>query len=217
MTGLSASLYAADPLRLEEEIGAVAPYVESFHLDIMDGVFAPEYGLSGRLVGDVRRVTDRPLDVHLMVGEPRGAILRYAEAGVRSIAVHVEGETDFSEAAAIVRANGVQLLAAIRHTTPVARLQDVAEIVDGIMFMTAPLGGGAFDDNAFLRLAGRPRHLPTTVDGRIEASHFRRLSDLGVDLAVLGAALFAGGRAAETARLYATELAGPGLASDSTS
>jgi len=213
MTGLSASLYAADPLRLEQEIVAVAPYVESFHLDIMDGLFAPEYGLSGRLVGDVRRVTDRPLDVHLMVADPRGAIVRYAEAGVRSIAVHIEGGSDLVEAAAIVRANGGRLLAAIRHTTPVVRLQDVADTVDGILFMTAPLGGGAFDQHAFSRLAQRPPHLPTTVDGRIDASHFQRLTDLGVDLAVMGAALFAEGRAAELARQHAAELAGHGLAS----
>lgn len=214
MTALSASLFAADPLRLQEEIEAVAPYVESFHLDIMDGAFAPEFGLSGRLISDLTRVTDKPLDVHLMVGDPRGAIVRYAEVGVRSIAVHIEGETDFAEAAAIVRANGGRLLAAIRHTTPVARLDEVAETTDGILFMTAPLGGGAFDDNAFIRLAGRPRHLPTTVDGRIEAGHFQHLADLGVDLAVMGAALFAGGGAADKARLYAAELAGPGLASN---
>ncbi|WP_370677548.1 hypothetical protein [Pleomorphomonas sp. PLEO] len=213
MTALSASLFAADPLRLSEEIEAVAAYVESFHLDIMDGVFAPEFGLSGRLIGDLARVTNRPLDVHLMVSDPRSAIVRYAELGVRSIAVHIEGEADFAEAAAIVRSNGGRLLAAIRHTTPVARLDEVAESVDGILFMTAPLGGGAFDDTAFIRLAERPRHLPTTVDGRIEAGHFQLLTGLGVDLAVMGAALFAGGRAGEQARLYADQLAGQGLAS----
>jgi ribulose-phosphate 3-epimerase len=207
MTSLAASLFAADPLRLLEEIEAVTPYVESFHLDIMDGAFAPEFGLSGRLVGDLRQVTAKPLDVHLMVGDPRGAIIRYAEAGVRSIAVHIEGGTDFAEASAIVRANGGRLLVAIRHTTPVVRLNEVSEIVDGILFMTAPLGGGAFDDNAFDRLAERPRHLSTTVDGRIEARHFQRLADLGVDLAVMGAALFADGEAAEMARRYAAELA----------
>ena len=213
MTSLAASLFAADPLRLLEEIEAVTPYVESFHIDIMDGAFAPEFGLSGRLVGDLRQVTAKPLDVHLMVGDPHGAIIRYAEAGVRSIAVHIEGGTDFAEASAIVRANGGRLLAAIRHTTPVARLQDVADTVDGILFMTAPLGGGAFDQHAFSRLAERPRHLPTTVDGRIDASHFQRLTDLGVDLAVMGAALFAEGRAADLARQHAAELAGHGLAS----
>ena len=69
MTDLTASLFAADPLRLLEEIEAVTPYVESFHLDIMDGAFAPEFGLRGRLVGDLRQVTAKPLDVHLMVGE----------------------------------------------------------------------------------------------------------------------------------------------------
>lgn len=213
MTALSASLFAADPLRLQEEIEAVAPHVESFHLDIMDGAFAPEFGLSGRLVGDLARVTTKPLDVHLMVNDPRSVLVRYAELGVRSIAIHIEGEGDFAEAATIVRANGCRLLAAIRHTTPVVRLQDVAEIVDGILFMTAPLGGGAFDDNAFLRLAERPRHLPTTVDGRIDAGHFQRLAELGVDLAVMGAALFSGGGAADRASGYAAELARQGAAS----
>lgn len=210
MTRLSASLYAADPLRLAEQVEAIAPHVESLHLDIMDGMFTPDFGLNARIVGELATWARLPLDVHLMIRDPRRAAVRYAELGARSVAVHLEGEHDFAEIAAILRANGALALAAIRHTTPVAALDAVAEASDGFLFLTAPAGGGAFQPEAFDRLATRPRGLPVTVDGRIEPEHFDRLSALGVDLAVIGATLFSAGRpgarAAELAEALSAEL-----------
>lgn len=50
MTALSASLYAADPLRLAEQAAEVAPHVAAFHIDIMDGMFTPDFGLNARLI-----------------------------------------------------------------------------------------------------------------------------------------------------------------------
>lgn len=210
---LSASVYAADPLHLADEIDAVLPYVESLHLDVMDGMFAPQYGLSARVIGDLAARIAKPLDVHLMVARPREAVIRFAELGVRSVAIHVESEGDFADLAGIARANGTCAFAALRHTTAVAELERLAGRADGCLFLTAPAGGGAFDERAFERLSQRPAGLATIVDGKIGPEHFGRLGALGVDLAVVGAALFDGTGARERARLFAARLAslsGPG-------
>lgn len=208
MMQLSASLYAADLLHLAADVAAVSPYVESFHLDIMDGVFAPDFGLNARLVKDLAATSRLPLDVHLMVRDPVRSAMFYAELGVRSIAVHVECEPDFGEIAAIIRANGVRAIAALRHTTTVAALDAPRDEADGFLFLTAPAGGGDFDPSAFERLAARPHGLPTTVDGRIEPSHFAGLRDLGIDLAVVGATLFSAGEVGQRAVLLSGMLGG---------
>lgn len=212
MTGLSASLYAADPFRLAETVEALAPHVESFHLDIMDGDFAPDFGLNARLVKDLAARTRVPLDAHLMIRDPAPVAARYAGLGLRSIAVHLEGGHDFAAIAAMLRDHGVRAYAAIRHTTPVSALDAVAAVADGFLLLTAPAGGGDFQPDAFERLAARPANRPVVVDGRIEPRHFDRLRALGVDLAVVGAALFSapdlGARAAD----LAARLAGPAAA-----
>ncbi len=206
MTALSASVYAADPFRLAEEIDAVSASVESLHLDVMDGVFAPEYGLSARLIRDLSRRTSMPLDVHLMVARPKNSVIRFSEIGVRSIAIHLEADQDFRELTAIGRSNGVKVYAALRHTTPVAALDAELDHVDGCLLLTAPAGGGAFDQHAFDRLAQRPNGLYTVVDGRIEPEHFKRLNRFQVDMAVVGAALFIEGQAKAKAEEYSKML-----------
>lgn len=197
MIGLSASVYAADPFRLAEDIEAVLPYVESLHLDVMDGAFAPEYGLTVRIIKDLSQSTKVPLDVHLMVNHPMASAIRFSEMGVRSIAIHVESEDDFREVSAAVRSNGVKAYAALRHITPVSTLEPIIDAADGCLLLTAPAGGGEFDQHAFERLASRPSGIYTVVDGKIGPDHFRQLQDAGVDVAVVGAALFADGEAME--------------------
>lgn len=200
MTALSASVYAANPFRLAEEIEAVLPHVESLHLDVMDGVFAPEYGLTARVIRDLSECASKPLDVHLMVARPRASVIRFSELGVRSVAIHLEAEEDFEELSKIVRGNGSRAFVAVRHTTPVSELERVVDHVDGCLFLTAPAGGGAFDGEAFVRLSRRPKGIYTIVDGKILPEHFERLGELDVDLAVLGAALFEDGDAKERSK-----------------
>jgi ribulose-phosphate 3-epimerase len=143
-----------------------------------------------------------------MVAHSLKPALRYAEMGVRSIAVHIESEPTFGEIASILRGHGVRAIAALRHSTPVAALDAASDAADGLLFLTAPAGGGEFDPGAFERLAARPRNLPTMVDGRIEPSHFSRLRELDVDLVVVGATLFSAPPLEERAAQLSGLLAG---------
>jgi ribulose-phosphate 3-epimerase len=122
MMKISASLYAADPLRLAEQIDAVADHVDSLHIDIMDAAFTPEFGLYERLVRDVATYTKLPLDVHLMLRHPAKAVAHFAEIGARSIAFHVEGDHSVSELSKTIRHNGSLAYISLRHTTHVSEI-----------------------------------------------------------------------------------------------
>ncbi len=204
MMKISASLYAADPLRLAGQIDAVADHVDSLHIDIMDAAFTPEFGLHERLVRDVATYTTLPLDVHLMLRHPAKAAVRFAEMGARSVAFHVEGDHSVSEISNAIRHNGSLAYVSLRHTTHVSELDQFRDYADGFLFLTAPAGGGAFDDTAFDRLKGRPKGYPTTVDGKVGLQHLTQMQDVNVDTVVVGAALFGSGdvsiRAAEISR-----------------
>lgn len=208
MTALSASVYAADPFRLAEEIEAVLANLESMHLDVMDGVFAPEYGLTTRVIRDLSECTATPLDVHLMAARPKQSVIRFSEMGVRSIAIHLEAEEDFGEPSKIARSNGTKVYAALRHMTSVSMLEEVAEHSDGCLFLTAPACGGSFDEHAFTRLERRPIGLYTVVDGKIDPDHLRRLDELRVDIAVMGAALFIDGEPNQRSKTFSRMLQG---------
>ncbi|MDU0364295.1 hypothetical protein RWK44_28275 [Rhizobium sp. 25PS6] len=215
MMKISASLYAADPLRLAEQIDAVADHVDSLHIDIMDAAFTPEFGLCERLVRDVANYTKLPLDVHLMLRHPAKAAVRFAEMGARSIAFHVEGDHSVSEISNAIRHNGSLAYVSLRHTTHVSELEQFCDYADGFLFLTAPAGGGPFDDAAFARLEGRPSGFPTTVDGKVGLGELKQMQSLGVDTAVLGAALFGSGdastRSAEIAGLVRVQKQFPAL------
>ena len=197
---ISASLYAADPLRLSEAVQAVAPYVGSLHIDIMDGRFAPAFGLGEALVRSLLSEGLPPVDIHLMLEYPEPWIHQFALLGVRSIAFHSEAVCDVRSAASLIRAAGCLDYIAFLPETPVARILQLLPEADGILLLTAPPGGGAFNAQALARLQCLPKALPKIVDGRIETSHFDLCTSAGVELAVLGRALFEGEGLAERAR-----------------
>jgi ribulose-phosphate 3-epimerase len=199
---LSASLYAADPLRLGEAVSAVTPYVGSLHVDVMDGRFAPAFGFGEQLVSRLVAGGAPPIDVHLMVDEPESAAVRFARLGVRSVAFHVEATPDAAALAKAIRAAGARAYAALLPETEPATVIPIASDIDGILLLTAPPGVGTFSDAAFERIARTPAGLPMIVDGRLQPVHFGALRAQKVELAVVGAALFDGGAPAERARQF---------------
>ncbi len=192
MTLLSPSVYAADPFKLKQQLDIITPYSASFHMDIMDGVFTPDYGLNDRLVKELADASDVPLDIHLMVSNPHKIVERYIEFNVRSISVQVENISDFKNIAALIQSRNIKSIAALQPYTSMQKAHQISDYVDGFLFLTAPAGGGNFDPNAFQRLKDRPKDKFTIVDGKIEPKYFTELQALNIDLAVIGSALFGG-------------------------
>jgi ribulose-phosphate 3-epimerase len=207
---LSPSLYAADPLHLDKLVTALAPHAGSFHIDVMDGSFAPAFGLGERIVHALTEASPIDVDVHLMVERPGRWARTFAEAGARRVAFHTETTDDPRTIAADIRAAGALAYLALQPTTPLAQVLPLLEVVDGLLLLTAPAGGGAFDDAALHRIANLPPALPKIVDGGLEPLHFQALARAHVDLVVLGRALFASGDIGERAARLKEELHGAG-------
>ena len=102
--------------------------------------------------------------------------------------------------ASSIRAAGCLAYVAFLPETPFARISQLAPGADGILLLSAPPGGGAFNPEASARLQSLSKELPKIVDGRIGTSHFDLCRSAGVELAVLGRALFDGDGLAERAR-----------------
>ncbi len=203
---LSASLYAANPMRLEQQIAAVAPFVASLHVDVMDGVFAPAFGYGERLVQEIASRYDIAIDVHLMVAEPGRWVRGFAAAGARRIAFHIEASDDPRWIAAAIRDGGALAYVALLPDTPITTAQAVHDAVDGVLLLTAPPGGGRFSAAALARANALPAGTPVIVDGAIEPQHIDILRRAPVELVVMGRALFQADDAAAKAQDLATLL-----------
>ena len=207
---ISASLHAADPLRLAEAVAAVAPYVDSLHVDVMDGRFAPAFGFGERLVQSLVEESALPVDVHLMVQHPETWALRFAALGARSVAFHLEAAEDPVRLAETVRNAGALAHIALSPHTGLSEIPGRADAFDGVLLLTAPAGGGDLDRTALARLDDVPTRRFSIVDGRIDASLFTRLHEAGVALAVVGADLFSGDDCAARAKRLAILVAESG-------
>ena len=189
---LSASLYAASPFDMGAEIEAVAPFVESWHIDIMDGRFAPAFGLNEHLIRSLPERTGLPLDVHIMAEDTEALLARFFLPGVRRIAFHAEHDDEIAALAGYVRRAGVSPWLALQPEVPLDSVATVLPVLDGLLLLTAPAGGGDFSQQAFDRIHAVPDGVPVTVDGQIGPAHFDELVAAGVSLAVVGRALFSG-------------------------
>lgn len=183
---------AAEVRRLDEA-GA-----DAFHLDVMDGVFVPNFAMGLHDVQSVRRNTTKPIDCHLMVTNPALAVEVFAEAGADIMHVHLESTPQIGRLLERMKELGVAPGVALNPGTPAAALEPLLDVVEHVLVMTVNPG---FAGQSYLGwvdakiprvvdLCGE-RPITITVDGALSPSRVRALSAMGVDGFVLGtSALF---------------------------
>jgi len=179
--------------------------VDRFHLDVMDGHFVPNITFGQDVVAAVRRLTQRPLDVHLMISEPARYVDRYLEAGSDSITFHVEVD----EPPGVKRRTLERIAAAGRlpglAVSPATATNAVGQYLDElaiIMIMTVEpgFGGQQFMVEPTPKIAEAREMLgerPGTavhVDGGVSGETAAIVGSYGVDVCVVGSALFQRGR-----------------------
>ncbi|HGM5489380.1 TPA: hypothetical protein ACKP1B_005464 [Serratia fonticola] len=187
---ISASVYAADPRNIIEQITPLLPEIVSLHFDVMDGHFAPAYGLNLALFQRLQQTIALPIDVHLMIANPEDWALRFADLGARWIAVHPEACRNPKALLRAIRQRGSQGFLAISTTMA---MSDVAELLpesDGVLILSAPAGGGEFMPNMLHKARAVPDDLPVVYDGKMQKSFIDRLRNQPNDLMVIGGALF---------------------------
>ncbi|MBN2264992.1 MAG: ribulose-phosphate 3-epimerase [Candidatus Aminicenantes bacterium] len=184
----------AEAVRLAEQAGA-----DLIHVDIMDGHFVPNLTLGPQLVAGVRRETRLPIDVHLMVENPRAFVPMFREAGADWISIHVEATAHLHKDLDLIRSSGGKAGAVLNPATPLVSLEEVLGDLDYVLLMSVDPGWGG---QAFIpscrpkmrRLRERIRaaglEVRIEVDGGINLDNVEGLIREGMDIVVAGSAIF---------------------------
>ncbi|MFO7601550.1 MAG: ribulose-phosphate 3-epimerase [Candidatus Desulfacyla sp.] len=211
MGKIAPSILSADFTRLGEEIRKVekagADYI---HVDVMDGHFVPNITIGPMIVKAAARVTDLPLDVHLMISDPDDFIEDFAKAGADIITVHAEAATHLHRTIQFIRDQGARPAVALNPATPLNALEYVLNHLDMVLLMTVNPG---FEAQAFIpEVIPKIRKLRQTVkdlglnveievDGGIGPDTIGQVSAAGADVFVAGSAIYYSEDCEETIRL----------------
>ncbi|MCY0877906.1 MAG: ribulose-phosphate 3-epimerase [Firmicutes bacterium] len=198
MIQVAPSLLAADFSRLAEEIQRVQAVADLLHVDVMDGHFVPNITMGPMVLEAIRKTTDLPLDVHMMIAEPDRYLSDFRQAGADMISVHVETCPHLERTIDQIHRLGALAGVAVNPATPVELLVDIFDEVDYVLVMSVNpgFGGQTFWPRAAEKIrrvkamrADRDRPL-IEVDGGINDATVAWVRDAGVDIVVAGSYVF---------------------------
>jgi ribulose-phosphate 3-epimerase len=197
---LSPSILSADFSRLGEEIHACeSAGADWIHVDVMDGHFVPNITMGPFIVEHCRRITNLPLDVHLMIEKPERYLEVFAKAGASTLTVHVETCPHLHQTLQTIKSLGVKAGVVLNPGTPVAAMDAVLHLADLVLVMSVNPGysGGKFVPESFDRVAEVRKRLDAIgssawleVDGGINAENISRMIDSGATAFVAATAVF---------------------------
>ena len=197
---LSPSLLAADFLNLGKDVRMVnRSLADWIHCDIMDGLFVPNISFGLPVLEHIRKIAEKPLDVHLMIMDPDRYLSRFRDAGANILTVQYEACTHLHRTVTEIRGLGMKAGVAINPHTPVSLLKNILPSLDMVLIMTVNpgFGGQTFIGESY----GKIRELLEMisrggfdvliqVDGGVDTTNARSLVDAGVNVLVAGNAVF---------------------------
>jgi ribulose-phosphate 3-epimerase len=219
---IAPSILASDFSRLAEEVHAIEGAADWAHVDVMDNHFVPNLTIGLPVVQSLRKATNIPFDVHLMITDPQRWAPAYAEAGAYNVTFHAEACDDPVGLAMTLRAAGAKAGLAIDRDTPVEPYLELLPYLDTVLIMTikAGFGGQAFMPELLDKVRDVRRRAEVNqleirieVDGGIAADTIEQAAEAGADAFVAGTAVYGAADPAEAIRkLRALAAARMGLA-----
>jgi ribulose-phosphate 3-epimerase len=198
---IAPSILSADFARLGEEAAAVDGIngADWLHVDVMDGHFVPNLTIGLPVVRDLRKVTDIPLDCHLMIDDPDRWAISYAEAGAYNVTVHAEAARNPIAIAKNLRAAGARAGLSVKPATSIEHFTDVLKHFDTLLVMSVEpgFGGQEFIPMVLSKVRWARRRVDSgeltvvvEIDGGINADTIEAAAEAGVDCFVAGSAVY---------------------------
>lgn len=197
---VSPSILAADFGNIERECDLIDKSdADWFHLDVMDGIFVPNISFGMPIVKAIRKMTSKPLDVHLMITQPERYIEKFIDIGSDIISFHIEATNKMEENISIIKSKNVKAGIAINPDTPIGDLKDIISKIDLVCLMGVHPGfaGQKFIENTFDRLKQLKALIKDSnskalieVDGGVNENNHMDLKSLGADVLVAGSYIF---------------------------
>ena len=200
MIELAPSILSADFARLAEQVQAVGEGGASLlHVDVMDGHFVPNITIGPPVVKSLRKVTELPLDCHLMIENPDQYVPAFADSGADWISVHQEACIHLNRTLELIKTHGCRAGVVINPATPVATLSEVLDLADFVLVMSVNpgFGGQKFIPGSLHKIARlaalraeRNLRFRIEVDGGIALDTVQQVVRSGAEVLVAGNAVF---------------------------
>jgi len=198
---IAPSILTANFLDLGNEVEMLnKSQADWLHFDVMDGVFVPNLTFGFHIIRQVKQISTKPIDAHLMIVEPERHLEAFREAGVDKLTVHFEACPHLHSTVQIIKSLGMDAGVAINPHTPVAVLEDILPDLDLVLNMTVNPGFGAqkFIEHSYVKIRRLREMIDKSgskaliqVDGGVGTGNLGDLRDAGVNCFVVGNTIFA--------------------------
>ena len=198
---IAPSILSADFSKMGEEVLSLQQSgADLIHCDVMDGVFVNNITFGIKMVEDLHKITNLPLDCHLMIVHPEKYVERFAKAGADIITVHYEAcQDNLEDVLKLIKSTGVRCGAVINPDTPVSKIEKVIPLCDMVLVMSVVpgFGGQKFipesldklrEVKAIVQKLGKD--IDIQIDGGVNAENVALVKEAGANVIVAGNAVF---------------------------
>ncbi len=197
---IAPSILAGDFANLSKDIEMLNnSEADWIHVDIMDGVFVPNISFGFPVLEAIKRLTTKPLDVHLMIIKPERYIGRFKEAGATNLIVHIEACTHLHSTIRSIKQHGMMAGVALNPHTAVNNLEAIVHDINHILIMSVNpgFGGQEFIENTYKKIEQTRELIIKSgskalieVDGGVNLLNAEKLINVGADILVAGSSIF---------------------------